>query len=244
VKRLHMGRAAEAGVTAASLAARGFEGPPTVLDGRFGFLEAYCNASDPAALTAGLGEAYEIRRLCIKRYACHVTAHAPVQLLRALMAETKITAEDIASITIAASAKVVSQHSNPRPGDVMLAQYSVPFSVALAAYFDPANPEVFNDGVLRDARVLALAERVRTTEGRTPSVSMRVRLAGGRELEGSLAAFRGCPEDPFTPEELKAKFDRLTSDVPRERTARVFDALSSIERCSDVRSLPLAELRA
>ena len=29
----------------------------------------------------------EIERLCIKRYACHVTSHAPVQSMRELMAE-------------------------------------------------------------------------------------------------------------------------------------------------------------
>jgi 2-methylcitrate dehydratase PrpD len=37
VKRLHLGRASEAGVLAASLAADGFEGPRTVLEGEFGF---------------------------------------------------------------------------------------------------------------------------------------------------------------------------------------------------------------
>ena len=38
VKRLHVGRASEAGVLAASLAADGFAGPRTVLEGEFGFL--------------------------------------------------------------------------------------------------------------------------------------------------------------------------------------------------------------
>ena len=55
VKRLHMGRAAEGGVVAVELARRGFEGPATVLEGRFGMLEAYCDKSDPTRLTAGLG---------------------------------------------------------------------------------------------------------------------------------------------------------------------------------------------
>ena len=40
VKRLHCGFAAQAGVTAAQLVRRGFTGPPTVLEGRFGFFEA------------------------------------------------------------------------------------------------------------------------------------------------------------------------------------------------------------
>src|SRR6266481_513226 len=39
VKRLHLGRASEASVLAASLAADGLEGPRTVLEGEFGFLK-------------------------------------------------------------------------------------------------------------------------------------------------------------------------------------------------------------
>jgi 2-methylcitrate dehydratase PrpD len=42
VKRLHLGRASEAGVLAASLAADGFAGPRTVLEGEFGFLKVFC----------------------------------------------------------------------------------------------------------------------------------------------------------------------------------------------------------
>ena len=42
VKRLHLGRAAESGVLAASLAADGFTGPASVLEGEFGYLQVFC----------------------------------------------------------------------------------------------------------------------------------------------------------------------------------------------------------
>ena len=41
VKRMHCGWAAHAGVAAAELVAHGFTGPPTVLEGRFGFFQAW-----------------------------------------------------------------------------------------------------------------------------------------------------------------------------------------------------------
>ena len=41
VKRIHMGRAAEGGVTAANLAARGFERPEIILEGEFGVLDFF-----------------------------------------------------------------------------------------------------------------------------------------------------------------------------------------------------------
>ncbi|CAN0496710.1 unnamed protein product, partial [Phaeothamnion confervicola] len=140
VKRLHMGRAGEAGILAVDLARRGFEGPATVLEGRFGVLEAYCNKSDPALLTANLGEVWEMERLCIKPYALHVTAQPSVELIRTWIAEHGFTGDDIAALTIWVSPKVVSHHSNSEPIDVMSAQYSTPFTVAVAAYHDPANP--------------------------------------------------------------------------------------------------------
>src|SRR5712672_3248435 len=55
VKRLHLGRAAESGVLAAGLAADGFTGPVSVLEGEFGFLRVFCGSEfDPAELTRGL----------------------------------------------------------------------------------------------------------------------------------------------------------------------------------------------
>ena len=87
VKRLHMGRAAEGGVIAVELARRGFEGPASVLEGRLGVLEAYCDKRDAARLTRDLGTVWEIERLCIKPYALHVTAQPSVQLIRQWMGE-------------------------------------------------------------------------------------------------------------------------------------------------------------
>src|SRR5215471_17433038 len=54
VKRLHLGRAAESGVLAASLAAEGFAAPATAIEGEFGFLRVFCGSNfDRAELTRG-----------------------------------------------------------------------------------------------------------------------------------------------------------------------------------------------
>src|SRR6266849_5805163 len=71
VKRLHLGRASEAGVLAASLAAAGFTGPRTVIEGEFGFLRVFCTEWEEAALTRGLGEEFVVSTTVLKRYPCH-----------------------------------------------------------------------------------------------------------------------------------------------------------------------------
>src|SRR5262249_61689137 len=88
-KRLHLGRASEAGVLAASLAAAGFAGPRTVLEGEFGFLKVFCTKWDLAELTRRLGEDFVVSSTVLKRYPCHATAHAPVRAVRDLQAQPR-----------------------------------------------------------------------------------------------------------------------------------------------------------
>ncbi|MPZ40701.1 MAG: hypothetical protein GEU95_22160 [Rhizobiales bacterium] len=229
IKRLHLGRAAESGVIAARLAQRGYEGPLSVLEGRYGLLEAFCEETDPSLLTKGLGETWEIERLCIKRYASHITTHVPVQMLRAFIEQNGFSGGDIVEMTVDASAKVVSHHSDPDPGDIMLAQYSVPFCLALAAYHDPRDPDVFSDRTAADPRVRDLARHVRvTSDGARKGWAARIAvlLRDGRRFDDERETFLGCPETPLTDEQLRFKFERLCRDASMTLS---FDELMTIE---------------
>jgi 2-methylcitrate dehydratase PrpD len=238
VKRLHLGRAAESGVLAALLAVRGYDGPRTVLEGEFGVLQSFCSRADPALLTAKLGTFFETSRLCIKPYACHVTAQAAIELLRGLMETHGFAAAEIAGIDVAASQKVASHHSERRPADLMLGQYSVPFSLAVAAWRDPADPLAFADGCIRDGGILDLAARIRIVPGDAGwGAGLSISLRDGRQITGSIATFRGCPETPMSLSDVAAKFRRLTRDRPG--TDVLLDALLDIENVQDVAALKL-----
>ena len=84
VKRLHLGKAAEGGVTAALLASRGFAGPESVLEGKFGFCQTYSDSPELSYLTHRLGRDFETMNIGIKRCACHINAHAPIEALQNL----------------------------------------------------------------------------------------------------------------------------------------------------------------
>src|ERR1700686_1101520 len=84
VKRLHLGRAAEGGVLAASLAADGFTGPRSAIEGQAGFLKGFCNENDIAERTRGLGRDYVTMSILLKRFPAHITAHTPVQAIEEL----------------------------------------------------------------------------------------------------------------------------------------------------------------
>lgn len=210
VKRLHLGRAAEAGVVAAALASEGYEGPDTILEGRYGFLDTYCSDGEPALLTRGLGDAWETLKICFKRYPCHVTAQAPIQALRGLMAQHGLSAADIAAVALGCSEKIVSHHDIRDPADIMAAQYSVPFCVALAQLRDPEDPAAFDAGAVRDPAIRQACERIAlTAQAGLPSAwsaSLTLKLRDGRTLETLADGFLGLPSQPLSPEDQRRRF--------------------------------------
>ena len=191
VKRLHLGRAAESGILAARLASAGYTGPETVLDGKFGFLEAYCHGHqmDPAVLTSGLRENWEVLRICLKRYACHMAAHAPVQTLRELMTDHSFKGADVSHVMVEVSEKVLTHHLILEPGDVMQAQTSVPFCIALALFRDPDDAASFDESALAVGfHPLGMSRRGRTSTGQ----GMKVKVVGHahyREAQGWARVF-------------------------------------------------------
>ena len=231
VKRLHLGRASEGGVLAASLAAAGFAAPDTVLEGPFGFLAVFCREWDVAQLTRGLGEKWETASIALKRYPCHINAHAAVKALAQLQAEHGFAGSDVETVAISGSERMASLHNIPEPADLMMAQYSVPFCAALALYRDPRNPESFAEGALDDPDIRALARRVRVeaappTDGHGgAATTVTVALKGGRRLSATVE------DGTLDPGDLGDKFLRLTRAALGEpRAAALFERLRHLER--------------
>jgi len=229
VKRLHLGRASEAGVLAASLAAGGFGGPRTVLEGEFGFLKVFCTKWDTAELTRGLGEEFVVSTTVLKRYPCHATAHAAVKAVRDLQAEHGFIAAEVEAITVTGTPRMIERHDILDPADLMLAQYSIPFSVALALCREARDPESWDEAALADPQIRALCRRVRLLpepsgeHGGTAS-AVTIALTDGRRFE------RHAESGMLEPGELADKFLRLTRAALGERPARaLFERLQRLE---------------
>ncbi|MSP93908.1 MAG: MmgE/PrpD family protein [Alphaproteobacteria bacterium] len=234
VKRLHLGRAAESGVLAASLAADGFTGPNTVLEGEAGYLNAFGEDPDYEVLTGGLGRDYVNMSIMLKRFACHITAHRPVEAMLDLRNEHKFAPADIETIAITGNQRMVGPNNIPAPPDRLLAQYSVPFSVALSLYRNPIDPDSFDENVHRDAQILAMAKRVKmiikpgqTREDMTTTLA--VTLKNGRTLTKLTTEFQGTPARPLNRAGLREKFMLMSKRFQRAEMERLFDRLQNIE---------------
>ena len=238
VKRLHFGRANESGVLAANLAERGFTGPHDVIEGEFGFLRVFCDEFDMGKLTAGLGETFLTMTIYMKRFACHGAAQGQLQALQELQAENSFSPEDISSIDVEGHHEMLDRHNIPEPKDPMIAQYSVPFAIALAFFRDPKDPRSFDQSAVADERIMALCKRVRLhrEEGAghmTPGASVTLKLNDGRVLKRRVVYFKGTPQSPADRNDVYEKFQLLTRDCARERMDEIFERLQNIERESD-----------
>jgi 2-methylcitrate dehydratase PrpD len=236
VKRLHMGRACEAGLTAARLAQRGYDGAETILDGKFGFLQVYCQGGEAAKLTAGLGEEWEVMRICLKRYACHATSHPAVQALRELMAAEKFSGSDVQSVSVEASDKIVSHHVILEPADIMQGQYSLPFNIALALHRDPDDAASFDDSAVKDEAIRGLCRSIKVTLDEKAKSAwgsrMHFTLKDGRKLTAEGEGFKGMPQYPLDREELKRKFMFLMKG--QAGTDGLFEHLADLEKQAKV----------
>ncbi|MGH7772954.1 MAG: MmgE/PrpD family protein [Candidatus Binatia bacterium] len=245
IKRLHLGKAAEGGVTAALLAKRGFAGPESVLEGRFGFCRAFSDSPKLSFLTHRLGRDFETMNICIKRYACHINAHAPIEALQKLREEHGFAAADVQEIIVGGIEKLVTHHGIYQPKDLMMAQYSIPFCVALSLYFDPRDPDSFDEKRIRDKRILAMTRLVQLKvdreiekRGWDRAARVTVSLRNGSRYTSLVVNFKGTPKNPLSPSELEDKARRLTRPfLSGKSLARLIEGVNCLEKVTDVSSL-------
>ena len=242
VKRLHLGRAAESGVLAASLAADGFTGPRSVLEGEAGFLKVFCTEWDTADLTHRLGSEFATLKLCLKRFPVHMTAQTAVQAILELQAEHGFSGAQVDRVIVAGNERMATVNNIPDPTDIMMAQYSIPFCVALALFRDPRNPASFDESAISDADIRAMCKRVAVTVAQPPTwvagaSIVTVRLKNGRSIAREVEEFDGTPSRPLNRAELRDKFMMLMGAPNAARAAELFERLQNLENEADIRWL-------
>ena len=242
VKRLHLGKAAEGGVTAALLASEGFTGPESVLEGKFGFCQTFSDSPDLPYLTHRVGTKFESLNICIKRCACHINAHAPIEALQKLRGKIGFAPGDIQEIVVGGIEKLVTHHANYQPKDLMMAQYSIPFCVALSLYFDPTDPESFDENKLTDKKILAMMRKIRLEtdseieqKGWDRAARVTIGLANKQRHSSLVIHFKGTPRNPLSHSEVEDKARKLTHRLLSERQLdSLVKAVDQLEKIDDV----------
>lgn len=242
VKRVHCGWAAHGGVVAAALAREGVTGPPTVLEGRFGFFNAYLDGKyDADALTGDLGTRWELLRTVYKPYPSNHFTHPGIDCALALRARG-LAASDVRYVELGVAAPVLRTIAEPRelkvrPATGYHAKFSGPYTVArallggggLGLHLDDFSAEALADPLLRGLaeRVEVVADEAATARFPTAFAAvLRVTTHAGEVLEHRVDCSRGGPEHPLSRGELLGKF-RLNAlrALPADRTGQLLDAV-------------------
>ena len=258
VKRMHCGWAAHGGVVAAELAQAGLTGPPTVIEGRFGFMQAYCGDQvNLDEITDGLGSTWVLPDLFFKPYPCNHFTHTGIDAARTLKAKG-VTPDQIVSIDLGVPSPVLRTIAEPReskikPESGYHAAFSGPFTVAAAFYRENGLGlfhEDFEDESAHDPEILALAAKVNVNANEEcdaifpfqfPAV-LTAHLKDGTSMTEKVLVNRGGPKNPLTDAELALKFesnvrDSLNPDQAREVAHTIFDFATNKTSLANLASL-------
>ena len=74
------------------LAQLGLTGPPTIIEGKRGFLKVFADLTEPEEITRGLGSEFKIMRIWFKLYPCVATVQGVIYTLTKLIEEHRFGA--------------------------------------------------------------------------------------------------------------------------------------------------------
>ncbi len=222
-KRIHAGRAAEGGTTAALLVANGLEGAADGLAGRYGFCRVFTSEPHTELLTEGLGGRWMLDEITIKPYAACSDIHPMIQAAQELRFEHDLSADTIDRIEAFGPTKAATQNSLDGTASVMAAQYSAQWNIAAAIVADPRDPATYAAERIAAPELAALQDRVVSVEA-SPQFDatyawkmgggVRITLTSGEVLERQVHGQKGSMHDPLMPEDVLAKFQALTAGRP------------------------------
>jgi 2-methylcitrate dehydratase PrpD len=227
-KPLHAGRAAEAGVLAAQLAARGMRSSIDVLEADGGLGQAMSDGPDWSGIAATLGQDFHITRLTFKNHVGCGHTFAAIDGAMLLQQQHGFRHGDIEHVHLGVYQPTldIAPHVDPRDAD--RAKFSLHYMVATALVHGSVRLAAFEPTRLDDPDTRALMQRI--TKALDPEVDaafpgrrgarVRVVLSDGRMLEHLQPDRKGDPELPLSDADLEGKLVELAAPAIGEAASR------------------------
>ncbi len=235
-KPLHAGLAAQAGVTAAELAARGVTAREDGLEADMGLADLY-DGVRPLALPR-LGEPFALEHpgLELKPYpSCRFT-HRIIDAVLELRA--RLPGAEVASIEcgLVPLAHKILIYRKPENG--LQAKFSAAYCVAVAWLDGWPRLEAFGDARVRRDDVQALLRRVELLDASGREEQVTLQLADGSRHSERVRLARGHPERPLSEaERLQKVRDCMEPAFGAARVERLVETVERLESLDDVREL-------
>ena len=249
MKRIHCAIPAMSGLRSAMMAAHGITGPRTIIDGDRGILQCFAGEFDLARVTNGLGRDYLFVESAYKPITSPWPAHAPLEAFGWLIDQHNLTPEQVAAIEVGTSQQAMNNvRTIKAPRDIMDAQYSLVYGLAVRLFRGGNKFRDYREEDLTDPRFAELSRKV-TIHVDPVCEEERLRLnnraaivtvvtTDGRRLEKRVQYSKGHPKNPFSNDELNAKFmDAVVPLLGQSRADQIAERVWYIERMNDAAEL-------
>jgi 2-methylcitrate dehydratase PrpD len=243
-KHLHAGRAAEAGVVAATLAAEGFTGPPAILEGARGLFAGACPDPAPEAVRGDPDAPWQLHLTSMKPWPSCRHTHPAIDAALELAGAVE-DAGDIASITVRTYPAGLALCDRPVPDSDYAAKFSMQHCVAAALADGHVGFDSF-DAAARD-RLAPLRGRVSVVECSEVASAypaawgavVTVTAKNGDQKTVSRRHAKGDPESPLSREDVIAKARQLLAHSGIADADRIIDGILALEQDAPLPVLPL-----
>lgn len=253
-KRIQPGFAAKTAQISVALARRGIRGAQRTFEGQDGLFRSYFHDRyDPARLRDGLGRRFDLGDLSYKPYPCCRFNHTAIDAalaLRARMAPGTTVQRVLARVNRQSYEAVATPPAiRKRPRTIVQAQFSIPYTVAVALDKGAVGLADFTDVALRDPQVLALAARVDVEVdagierdwGRSISPTWLLAETDRGPIEHRVDLPRGNAANPMSVADFDAKLRGCMAisgiDRPHDLPQRLRAAVDELETAADCRAL-------
>jgi 2-methylcitrate dehydratase PrpD len=231
-KPYHAGHAAEQGLIAARLAARGFTANPDALAGNQGLIQAAADGRPNTAKLAHIADRWLIRDTLFKYHAACYLTHAAIEA--AFELRDAVPPRELASATITVHPGLLDICGIMEPATGLEGKFSLVATTAMAWLgIDTSAPENFVDAVVNRPDVRSLLRRIRVeTDERLGQMQARVRCVDRRQAAYDAFRDTGIPAHDLARqgERLDAKFRALATPVLGARTQALREQIERLPR--------------
>jgi 2-methylcitrate dehydratase PrpD len=243
-KKLHAGRPAEGGVLAALLAREGVTGPTQIFDDVWGgFLRTLArDSAQPQALTDDLGVIWKLARCSIKPYAACRGTHSAIDAIGQLLADLHISADQVQSIEVNASAFLVDMCAGLDTQTLAASQMSLPYALAVRCLLGHAGLDAYEEKLRSDAHVLGFMGRIQmhADASLAPLDEPRITLISedGRRASLQIKTPLGGPLNPIGDDQLWEKFSSLAvRALPATQVEHLGELCLNLQHLTDLQEL-------
>jgi 2-methylcitrate dehydratase PrpD len=261
IKRMHPGKAAQSGILAALLAKKGYTGPATIFEGKYGFLNAFSfeRTYDPRKITERLGDVFIGHDTAFKPYPCCRFLHQVIDGVLDMVKKDNLKPEDIREIRVKTFKVGIDTLMKPeerryRPKTIVDAQFSIPFVVGAALVRKRISLSEFTEESIRDSQILEIASKVKGEEDpeytkgypKKFPTSIEIELKNRSVLECYVDIPSGDPEkkeylnnpSKFN-EEIVNKFLQLISGIPSfsRRGGKILTLVQGLDQTREISKL-------